>query len=41
MILTNYTTVIDSTVEENEQGMWNRYTGFDEAWETLSERVTL
>ncbi|OQD91498.1 hypothetical protein PENSOL_c052G06015 [Penicillium solitum] len=33
--------VMDSTVEENEQGMWNRYTGFDEAWGNLSEHPTL
>ncbi|KAF4772085.1 hypothetical protein N7455_008991 [Penicillium solitum] len=33
--------VMDSTVEENEQEMWNRYTGFDEAWGNLSEHPTL
>lgn len=41
VLLVNYTTVMDSTVEENEQEMWNRYTGFDEAWGNLSEHPTL
>ncbi|KAL2697476.1 hypothetical protein AAEP93_011380 [Penicillium crustosum] len=33
--------VMDSTVEGSEQEMWSRYTGFDEAWENLSERATI